>query len=325
MKRRGASGPNSYGTGGLVPPAPASPSGKFLSPSGWATPSSGAPSGAAGGDLSGSYPNPSVAKVNGTTPGATGLALLDDATAYAARNTIELGHMALGIDWYGWAPRGTGTRNFAPIQAAGTLATNYGAGTITYHTRGRRLVHRPLSAAAPAAGTLVGGISGSGADQSLLLVSTMSWTVYFFMGTTTTVAIRGGFGVSANNAVDNARISTNSVGIRYRPDAGDTDWTAYATDATPTTSTGSLGVAFSSSTLYVGRIAWSGTALTMAMATVDATTGLWSAFSSPVTISANLPANNVGLCPVENWYVHGTPGVAQSVDLGGVFVLPGVS
>lgn len=263
--------------------------------------------------------------VAGVTPGTTGLALLDDATAYAGRTTLELGHAALGIDGYGWAPRGTGTRNFAPIQAAGTLATNYGAGTVTFHARGRRLVHRPLSAGAPAAGTLVGGMSGSGADQSVLAASTMTWTAYFYVGTTTTVAVRGGFGMSNNNALDNARVSTSSVGIRYRPDAGDTDWTAYATDATPTTSTGSLGVAFSSSTLYVGRVVWDGSAAKMAMATVNETTGLWSAFSSPVTVSANLPASTLGLCPVTNWYVQGTPGVAQSIDLGGVFVLPGVS
>lgn len=57
-----------------------------------AVPSSGGsnPTGLAGGDLGGTYPNPSVSKVAGVTPGATGLALLDDGTAAAARATLEL-------------------------------------------------------------------------------------------------------------------------------------------------------------------------------------------------------------------------------------------
>ena len=55
----------------------------------------GAPSGAAGGDLAGTYPNPDVAKVAGTTPGAFGKTQLDDATQADGRATLGLGTAAL--------------------------------------------------------------------------------------------------------------------------------------------------------------------------------------------------------------------------------------
>ena len=58
----------------------------------------GAPSGPAGGDLAGTYPNPDVASVAGITPGATGLGLLASATPAAALTVLGLPTVAGNVD-----------------------------------------------------------------------------------------------------------------------------------------------------------------------------------------------------------------------------------
>lgn len=328
MKRRGGAGPSGYGIGGLVPRAPASSAGKFLSAMGtWEVPAGGSGTAAATQIVSagttltiGSISDGHALVRSGTSvAGATVMRpsnnLSDVASVYTSVSNLALSRAVFGTEVVELIPGRIGT-TVSDYIGVGFPSTQGHTRAPTLRVRRGPRTHARHSPAASTDGSVIGGYSTTAANGYLRASSSQAWVTYHWFATNAGTAFRLAVYLGNANAADVDKVANNGFGVRVRP-ATAANFFAYSTDNAGATTVSDLGVAPAANTAYVVEIAWDGTSVKVRIATVDDATMQIGAWSAQATISANLPSNTLDLSGGFNSWCHGTPGTMPVVDVGG--------
>lgn len=241
--------------------------------------------------------------------------LMGNTTAPAMQTTLELQHVAFGVDTLEVIAPAIGG-NY-PVIGLPTAA-GFARATIGRVRRGRR-THARNTPAALTDGSIIGGFNYEANNGLVRCDSTNfpEWVWYFFFATNAVAAVRGAAIVGNGTPADTAGGGNNTCGVIRRA----ANFLGYCTDNGGAQSTGDLGVAPAVDTNYLAEVWFTGGVVKVRLATLDSATGAVVSWSTQVTISANLPASSLGLAPAQKWWVVGTPASAI-VDIGGAVYRP---